>query len=96
MQHHWATADLFVPQIVTLAGYTVFSGHLVNFIAYSKAEIRSPNEVLLFSESLNQVWQYWYILFIVVGEHYKFELTSIIQIWDPRVHAININKTQLQ
>ena len=27
--HHWATANLFLPQMVTLAGYVVFSGHLV-------------------------------------------------------------------
>ena len=29
LQHDWATAYLFVPQIVTLAGHTVLSGHLV-------------------------------------------------------------------
>ena len=30
MLHSWTTACLFVPQIVTLAGYTVLSGNLVN------------------------------------------------------------------
>ena len=29
MQHHWATACLFVDQMVTLAGYKVLSGRLV-------------------------------------------------------------------
>ena len=29
MLHNWATACLLVPQIVTLAGYTVLFGHLV-------------------------------------------------------------------
>ena len=30
-QHHWATAYLFVPQMVTLAGFIVLSGHLVYY-----------------------------------------------------------------
>ena len=33
MLHKWATAYLFVPQIVTLAGYTVLFGYLVFYVS---------------------------------------------------------------
>ena len=53
MQHHWATAYLFLFQMVTLAGYMVFSGHLVIVAFLENAIIEYSLESLSFSLSLS-------------------------------------------
>ena len=41
MRCYWARADLFVPRMVTLAGYTVLFGHLVGS-GFVKGEEHTP------------------------------------------------------